>query len=133
MDEAEAMYQRALQGNEKARGPEHLSTYVPALNTMWGLASLRDRQHRVEDARTWYSKALLGYESAVGSDHPKCRRLRSDLASLGTEQNKVNPTREELSMKMKASEASRVSIKEEGVKSASKRHRLFSKLRWKGG
>lgn len=133
MDEAEAMYQRALQGYEKAVKSENLFTYVPALNTLRGLAFLCDRQDRVQDAKAWYSKALLSYENVVGTDHPKCHGLRSDLASLGVEQNKVDPPRAELSVQAKDPEASPVSIKVEGAKSASKRHKLFGKLRWKGG
>jgi tetratricopeptide (TPR) repeat protein len=43
MDEAEAIYRRALQVYEKAIKPENLSTSIPALNTMWSLASLYDR------------------------------------------------------------------------------------------
>ena len=66
--EAEQMYQRALQGYEKALGIEHTSTlgadsittYIPALNTVWGLGSLLERQADFVKARTMYSKALAG-------------------------------------------------------------------------
>jgi hypothetical protein len=98
---AEAMCQQALQGKEKAIKPENFATYVPALNTMWGLASLCDRQHQVEDARAWYSKALLGYKIVVGNGHPECQKLRSDLASLDAERKKVGPPRAELSAQKK--------------------------------
>jgi tetratricopeptide (TPR) repeat protein len=96
MDEAEAMYRRALQVYEKAIKPENLSTHVPALTTMWSLAFLYDRQHRVEDGRTWYSKALLGYEGVFGIGHPTCQKLRSDLTSLDEEQKEVDPPRAKL-------------------------------------
>ena len=29
-----------------------------------------------------YSKALVGYEKVVGSDHPKCQSLRGNLQAL---------------------------------------------------
>ena len=37
---AEQMYERALQGYEKALGADNITTYIPALNTLWGLGSL---------------------------------------------------------------------------------------------
>ncbi|PVH92564.1 hypothetical protein DM02DRAFT_635247 [Periconia macrospinosa] len=126
MDEAEAMYQRALQGYEKAIKPENLSTYVPALNTMWGFASLCDRQHQVEDARAWYSKALLGYEIVVGTGHPNCQRLRSSLADLGAEEDEVNPSQATLLVQKETFEAPPASTNAEGAKSVPKRHRLLS-------
>jgi tetratricopeptide (TPR) repeat protein len=44
LTEAETTYQRALQGYEKALGPNELSTYVPALNTFWGLGAVFKRR-----------------------------------------------------------------------------------------
>jgi tetratricopeptide (TPR) repeat protein len=38
--EAEQMYERALRGYEKAIGADNITTYIPALNTLWGLGSL---------------------------------------------------------------------------------------------
>ena len=38
--EAEKMYQRALQGYEKALGPEDILHYLPALNTAYNLGHL---------------------------------------------------------------------------------------------
>jgi tetratricopeptide (TPR) repeat protein len=82
LDEAEKMYQRALEGYAKAISPKGLMTYVPALDNMWALASLRESQGRIEDATHWYSQALMGYEKTFGSDHDKCKSLRTGLASL---------------------------------------------------
>jgi tetratricopeptide (TPR) repeat protein len=87
LSEAEAMYERALRGYEKAIKPENIPTYLPALNTMSGLAFVLECQHLVEDARAWYSKALSGYENAVGSHNVKCQMLRGRLAALREEQN----------------------------------------------
>ena len=36
---AEQMYERALQGYETALGANSITTYIPALNTFWGLGS----------------------------------------------------------------------------------------------
>jgi hypothetical protein len=78
------MYQRALQGYEKAIGADNITTYIPALNTVWGLGSLLERQADFVKARTTYSKALAGYEKVVGPDHPRCQCLREILQALNT-------------------------------------------------
>ncbi|KAK7959754.1 uncharacterized protein PG986_004608 [Apiospora aurea] len=64
MDEAEAMYQRALQGKEKAWGPDHTST----LDTVNNLAVLYSDQGRMDEAEAMYQRALQGYEKALGAD-----------------------------------------------------------------
>jgi hypothetical protein len=76
------MYQRALDGYAQEISPDVLMTYVPTLNNMWAFASLRGSQGRVEDARYWYSQALLGYQKTFGPDHDKCETLRNELALL---------------------------------------------------
>jgi Tfp pilus assembly protein PilF len=48
------MYQRALQGKEKARGPEHTST----LGTVGNLASLYKKQDKLVEAEQMYQRAL---------------------------------------------------------------------------
>ena len=40
LDEAEKMFQWALQGYEKALGREPVKTYIPALNTAYNLGLL---------------------------------------------------------------------------------------------
>jgi tetratricopeptide (TPR) repeat protein len=82
LNEAEKMYQRALDGYAKAISAETLMTCVPVLNNMWALASLRENQGRVEDARYWYSQALRSHEKTFRTDHDKCESLRTSLASL---------------------------------------------------
>jgi hypothetical protein len=59
-------------------------TYIPALNTLWGLGSLFKRQADYAKARIIYSKALVGYEKAVGPDHLSCQRLREIHQALNT-------------------------------------------------
>jgi tetratricopeptide (TPR) repeat protein len=96
LDEAEKMLQRTLDGYRKVIRPHNLMTYVPALNNMWAFASLRESQSRVDDARWWYSQALVGYEKTFGLDYNKCESLRNKLALLvrrGEEQNSLTDTR----------------------------------------
>jgi tetratricopeptide (TPR) repeat protein len=63
--EAEHMYQRALQGYEKAWGPEHTST----LDTVNNLANLYADQGKLAEAEHMYQRALQGYEKALGVEN----------------------------------------------------------------
>ncbi|KAH6694924.1 hypothetical protein BKA61DRAFT_683382 [Leptodontidium sp. MPI-SDFR-AT-0119] len=74
--EAEQMYERALQGYEKAWGPDNIITYVPALNTILYLGRLFERQADLAKARTMFSKALRGYKQVFGPNHAKSETLR---------------------------------------------------------
>ena len=65
LDEAEKMYQRALEGYEKALGPDHTST----LNTINNLGLLYADQGKLDEAEKMYQRALQGYEKALGPDH----------------------------------------------------------------
>jgi tetratricopeptide (TPR) repeat protein len=60
--EAEAMYNRALQGSEEALGPKHTST----LDTVNNLGNLYKNQGRLAEAEAMYSRALQGYEKVLG-------------------------------------------------------------------
>lgn len=63
--EAEQMYQRALQGKEKAWGPEHTST----LHTVNNLGLLYKNQGKLVEAEQMYQRALQGYEKAIGPNN----------------------------------------------------------------
>jgi tetratricopeptide (TPR) repeat protein len=63
--EAELMYDRALKGDEKALGPEHMST----LDIVNNLALLYRRQGKLTEAELMYERALKGYEKALGPDN----------------------------------------------------------------
>jgi Tfp pilus assembly protein PilF len=54
------MYKRALQGKEKAWGPDYTST----LNTVNNLGLLYADQGELEEAENIYKRALVGYEKA---------------------------------------------------------------------
>jgi tetratricopeptide (TPR) repeat protein len=56
------MYQRALQGYEKALGPEHTST----LDTIIYLGNLYSNQGKLVKAEQMYQRALQGYKKALG-------------------------------------------------------------------
>ncbi|KAH9208069.1 hypothetical protein DL95DRAFT_415111 [Leptodontidium sp. 2 PMI_412] len=63
--EAEQMYQQALQGFEKALGPDHTS----ALGAVNGLGLLCANQGKLVKAERVYQRALRGYEKALGADN----------------------------------------------------------------
>ncbi|KAF2259649.1 HET-domain-containing protein [Lojkania enalia] len=65
--EAEKMYQRALEGKEKAWGPDHTST----LDTVNNLGNLYADQGKLAEAEKMYQRALEGYEKALGPDGVK--------------------------------------------------------------
>ncbi|TAQ87453.1 hypothetical protein B7494_g4230 [Chlorociboria aeruginascens] len=58
------MYQRALQGFEKAWGPKHTST----LETINNLGNLYADQGKLIEAEQMYQRALQGHEKAWGPD-----------------------------------------------------------------
>ena len=64
LGEAEKMYQRALEGYEKALGPEHTST----LDTVNNLGALYADQGKLGEAEKMYQRALEGYEKALGPE-----------------------------------------------------------------
>ncbi|KAL5330675.1 hypothetical protein ACEPPN_000194 [Leptodophora sp. 'Broadleaf-Isolate-01'] len=83
--EAEQMYQRALQGYEKAWGPDHTST----LDTVNNLAVLYADQGKLIEAEQMYQRALQGYEKAWGPEHTSTLRTVNNLAALYASQGKL--------------------------------------------
>jgi hypothetical protein len=53
---------RALQGYEKAIGPNVITTYFPALNSIFNLGLLFEHQADIAKARAMFPKELRGYE-----------------------------------------------------------------------
>ncbi len=72
------MYQRALQGKEKALGWDHKST----LSTVNNLGALYVDQGRLEEAEAMYQRALSGFQAALGPSHPKFELVLSNIHSL---------------------------------------------------
>ncbi|KAL5325009.1 hypothetical protein ACEPPN_006131 [Leptodophora sp. 'Broadleaf-Isolate-01'] len=124
--EAEQMYQRALQGYEKALGADNIITYIPALNAIWGLGSLFELQANITEARTMYSKALIGYEKVVGPDHPRSQSLRDKLHALDTVMENRALVEVEDSVNNPQGGPSHLGAEE--TTSRSKRNKLFRKL-----
>jgi hypothetical protein len=76
------MYERALQGYEDALGPEILSSYLPALNTMLTFGDLFLRTDRKDLAMVMYSRALSGYTTVQGPSSKWCKQLEGRLQAL---------------------------------------------------
>jgi tetratricopeptide (TPR) repeat protein len=124
LNEAEKMYQRALQCYENVLGA-NFETYLPALNTTWNLASLCERQADLPQAKLMYAKALHGFTKVVGPDDSRSKRLRERLQALdaGIENNALEGEQEPLTM---LPERSRSGERDRPIKS--KRHKLLHKL-----
>jgi tetratricopeptide (TPR) repeat protein len=82
LDEAEKMFMQVLEGSTDVSEQEGIAISLTAIDSMWGLAVLFDHQHRVEEARLWYTKALAGYQQIYGENHAHCHALRQNLAGL---------------------------------------------------
>ncbi|SLM38656.1 nb-arc and tpr domain protein, partial [Lasallia pustulata] len=85
MAEAEAMYRRALEGKEKAWGPEHPLT----LRTVDNLGNVYADQGKMAEAEAMYRRALEGYEKAWGPEHTSTLRTVHNLGSLYKDQGKM--------------------------------------------
>ncbi|KAA6406627.1 MAG: TPR repeat protein [Lasallia pustulata] len=85
MAEAEAMYRRALEGYEKAWGPEHTST----LDTVNNLGILYADQGKIAEAEAMYRRALEGYEKAWGQEHTSTLVTVDNLGNLYKNQGKM--------------------------------------------
>ncbi|KZP10487.1 TPR-like protein [Athelia psychrophila] len=77
-DEAEALYQKALAGQEEQLGSDHTST----LGTANNLAALYWLQGKYAEAEALYRRALSGQEQKLGADHPRTLNTVSNLAML---------------------------------------------------
>jgi hypothetical protein len=65
-EKAEAMNRQTLARREKVLGPEHPHT----LTSMYCLAHLLAKQHRIDESLVLYQRASAGYDIALGKDHP---------------------------------------------------------------
>ncbi|VBB78499.1 Putative protein of unknown function [Podospora comata] len=85
LGEAEAMCQRALEGKEKALGPDHTST----LGTVNNLGLLYKDQCRLGEAEAMCQRALEGYEKALGPDHTSTLDTVNNLGILYAAQSRL--------------------------------------------
>ncbi|KAH6974923.1 hypothetical protein EDB80DRAFT_881846 [Ilyonectria destructans] len=88
--EAEEMYERALDGYEKALGPHHTSTLITVNN----LGNLYSDQSKFEEAEEMYERALEGYEKALGPDHTSTLDTVNNLGILYKERGKFEEAEE---------------------------------------
>jgi tetratricopeptide (TPR) repeat protein len=78
LGEAEKMYERALQGYEKALGLENPST----LDIVNNFGSLYMNQGKLGEAEKMYERALQGHEKALGLEHTSTLLTVNNLGSL---------------------------------------------------
>jgi tetratricopeptide (TPR) repeat protein len=90
LDKAEEMYERALQGKEKALGPNHTST----LDTVNNLGILYAGQGKLDKAEEMYERALEGYKKALGPDHTSTLSTVNNLGNLYADQGKLDKAQE---------------------------------------
>jgi tetratricopeptide (TPR) repeat protein len=83
--EAEQMYQRALQGYEKAWGPEHTLT----LDTVNNLGALYANQGKLLEAEQMFQRALQGKEKACGPEHTSTLDNVNNLGAPYANQGKL--------------------------------------------
>ncbi|KAN0067101.1 HET domain containing protein [Elaphomyces granulatus] len=86
LDEAEKMYQRALQGYEKAWGPDHTST----LDTVNNLGILYKFKGKLDEAEKMYQRALQGKEKVWGPDHTSTLDTVNNLGDLYRNRGKLD-------------------------------------------
>ena len=85
MAEAEKMYQRALEGMEKAWAPEHTST----LDTVNNLGLLYVDQGKMTEAEKMCQRALEGKEKAWGPEHTSTLDTVNNLGLIYANQGKI--------------------------------------------
>ncbi len=83
--EAEALYLRALAGNEKAWGLDH----TPTLATVNNLGNLYSDQGKTAEAEAMYLQALAGFEKAWGPDHSSTLDTVYNLGNLYSDQGRT--------------------------------------------
>ncbi|CAH0024545.1 unnamed protein product [Clonostachys rhizophaga] len=83
--EAEAMYNKALEGKEKALGRDHTST----LSTVNNLGLVYRDQGKLSEAEAMYNRALEGKEKALERDHASTLNTVNNLGLLYKNQGKL--------------------------------------------
>ena len=85
---AEKMFLRALQGFEKARGPEHTST----LDTVNTLGNLYAGLGRFDEAESLLHRALHGFKKSLGPGHTSTLNTVDSLGEFYQRVSQVNKT-----------------------------------------
>jgi tetratricopeptide (TPR) repeat protein len=90
LGEAEEIFQRVLNGYEKALGPDHTLTLALINN----LGILYAHQGKLGEAEEMYQCALKGLEKALGSDHILTLKPVNDLGLLYWNQDRLKEAEE---------------------------------------
>ena len=83
------MYERALRGYEDVLGLENVEKYRPAVNTMANRGHLYVKQGELTKARETYSRALLGFQTILGSSSDDYQSIKAAIESLGLSPGKA--------------------------------------------
>jgi tetratricopeptide (TPR) repeat protein len=86
ISEAEQMYCIALDGYERALGPDHAST-LDLVNNIGILYSIKGK---LDKAKQMYQRVLAGCEKALGSNHTSTLETVNNLGSLYHEERKLD-------------------------------------------
>lgn len=78
LDEAEAMYNRALEGRKEVFGLEHITT----LNAVYRLGHLFIKQDRLDEAQAMFDRVLHRCQAALSSSYRKSQAVMRDIVSL---------------------------------------------------
>ena len=78
LDEAEALYRRALEGMERVLGPDHSDTLTSVNN----LGLLLQARGELAEAEVLCRRALEGRERVLGPDHSSTLSSVNNLGSL---------------------------------------------------
>ncbi len=77
-DDAKHYFERALEIDEKAFGPDHPKVAIRINN----IGAVLREQGDLDGARKAYERALRIFEGALGPEHPKTVLVRQNLDSL---------------------------------------------------
>jgi tetratricopeptide (TPR) repeat protein len=80
--EAEKMLIRALQGFEDALSVDLVSSYLPALNTMFAFGDLLSQTDQRDMAKAMYNRALSGYRMVQEPSSKWCNAIEGRLQAL---------------------------------------------------
>ena len=100
LEEAKAMNERALRGQEKTLGSDHPDTLVTVNN----LANLLAQQGKLDEAKVMFERALRGKEKIWGSDHPDTLSTVHNLGFLLTKQGKLDEAKVTLDRALRGKE-----------------------------
>ncbi|KAF4932020.1 Nephrocystin-3 [Colletotrichum viniferum] len=85
MGDAQAMLEQAVQGSEKALGPDHRDT----LTAVHNLGIVYAERGQLEDAKMMYKRAFEGREKVLGPYHPQKLWAVSSIGSIYLERGQL--------------------------------------------